>query len=209
MSSRSPATRSAARHAGSRARPELGAEETAALFAAYRSGDRAALDAIVGRVSRELRRLARAQLARERADHSLSSGELVNEAYLRLIPQRTLQDRRHFLAIASRLMRRILLNHARERNAVKRGRGVVRVPLDEALDAARSVGPSALDTLTVHEALERLAAVDARQARVVELKVFGELRRAEVAALLEVSEGTVKRDWTLARAWLRQELGAS
>ena len=185
------------------------AAESEILFSAYRDGDRAALDALIGRLNRELRRLARTQLTRERRDHSLCSGELVNEAYLLLIPQRNVQNRAHFVAIAARLMRRILLNHARDRRAKKRGGGDVKVPLDEALDAVRSGASDVVDTLTVHQALERLEELDPRQARVVELKVFGDLKRTEIASLLEVSEGTVKRDWSLARAWLRRELDSS
>jgi len=185
------------------------AAESEVLFSAYRDGDRAALDALIGRLDRELRRLARIQLTRERPDHSLCSGELVNEAYLRLITQRNVQNRAHFVAIAARLMRRILLNHARDRKAKKRGGGDVKVPLDEALDAVRSGAADVVDTLTVHQALERLAELDPRQARVVELKVFGDLKRAEIATLLAISEGTVKRDWAMARAWLRKELGTT
>ena len=183
--------------------------ESEILFAAYRKGDRAALDVLIARLDTELRRLARTQLARERLDHSLCSGELVNEAYLRLIPQRNLQNREHFVAIAARLMHRILMSHARDRKAKKRGGDDVKVSLDEALDAASSGASDVVDTLTVHLALERLAELDPRQARVVELKVFGGLKRAEIASFLDVSEGTIKRDWAMARAWLRKELGST
>lgn len=170
------------------------------------SGDGAAVADLMPVVYDELRRLARSYVRRERAQ-SVQATELVHEAYLRLAggrPQRW-QGRTHFLAIAAIGMRRLLVERARARGAEKRGGGRVQVTLDDALVA----GPgAAVDLLAVDEALSALAALDARQARIVELRFFGGLTVEETAEATGVSPATVKRDWTLARAWLKRELGA-
>ena len=154
----------------------------------------------------ELRRLARAYVRRERA-RSVQATELVHEAYLRLAGDRPRrwQGRTHFLAIAAIGMRRVLVERARARGAAKRGGDQVQVTLDDALVASPG---AAVDVLALDEALSALAALDARQARVVELRFFGGLTVDETAEAAGVSPATVKRDWTLARAWLQRELGA-
>jgi len=176
-----------------------------ALVDRLASGDGAAVADLMPVVYDELRRLARHYVRRERAQ-SVQATELVHEAYLRLAgdrPQRW-QGRTHFLAIAAIGMRRLLVERARARGAEKRGGNRVQVTLDDALVA----GPGAsVDLLAVDEALSTLAALDARQARVVELRFFGGLTVEETAEAAGVSPATVKRDWTLARAWLKRELG--
>jgi len=173
---------------------------------AARAGDTAALDALFPIVYDELRRLARAALARERADHTLQPTALVHEAYLRLVAQHSADwaGRAYFFSLAASLMRRILVNHARDRTALKRGGGAAAVTLSE----AERVADGELDVLGLHEALERLAALDPRQARVVELKFFGGLEIDEIAGVVGVSPATVRRDWSLARLWLGRELSA-
>ena len=177
-----------------------------ALVERLASGDGAAVADLMPVVYDELRRLARSYVRRERAQ-SVQATELVHEAYLRLAggrPQRW-RGRTHFLAIAAIGMRRLLVERARARGAEKRGGGRVQVTLDDALVA----GPgAAVDLLAVDEALSALAALDARQARIVELRFFGGLTVEETAEATGVSPATVKRDWTLARAWLKRELGA-
>ena len=176
-----------------------------ALVDRLASGDGAAVADLMPVVYDELRRLARRYVRRERAQ-SVQATELVHEAYLRLAgdrPQRW-RGRTHFLAIAAIGMRRLLVERARARGAEKRGGNRVQVTLDDALVA----GPGAsVDLLAVDEALSTLAALDARQARIVELRFFGGLTVEETAEAAGVSPATVKRDWTLARAWLKRELG--
>ena len=175
------------------------------LRAAHR-GDSDALDSVFPRVYDELKRLARAQLAQERPEHTLQPTALVHEAYLRLIDQHSADftDRACFFGLAATMMRRILVNHARDRQAAKRGAGAVVVTLSA---AAEQPGEE-VDLLGLHDALETLATLDARQARVVELKFFAGLEMDEIAALLEVSSATVRRDWTMAKMWLGRELAA-
>ncbi len=175
------------------------------LLANLRGGDDAALPGLIAGVQDELRALAARHLARERPDHTLQPTALVNEAYLRLIDQRdqNWEARSHFLAIASTAMRRVLMEHARSRVAQKRGGGAQRVTLFEV--------PSALDErpenlLALDDALEQFAAIDPKNARIVELRWFGGLEVAEIAALLEVSTRTVERGWRAAAAWLRERL---
>jgi RNA polymerase sigma factor (TIGR02999 family) len=153
----------------------------------------------------ELRRLARHYMRSERANHTLQPTALVNEAYLRLIAQPGVswQSRAHFFAAAAQLMRRILVDHARAHRAGKRGGAQQQVTLDENLLSPES---ASVDVLAVHEALENLAKLDARQARIVELHFFGGLTFEEIAHVLGTSERTVKRDWAMARAWLKLEL---
>jgi RNA polymerase sigma factor (TIGR02999 family) len=155
----------------------------------------------------ELRKIAAAYLRKERPGQTLQPTALVNEAYLRLAADRKApwKDRTHFLAIAALSMRQILVERARSRNAAKRGAGAEKVTLDDARlavnDAARGI-----DVLALDRALEKLEALDAHQAKVVELRYFGGLTVEEAAEALEISPATVKRHWTLARAWLRREL---
>ena len=153
----------------------------------------------------ELRRIARVYLRRERSHHTLQPTALVHEAYLRLIDQHSVdwRNRTQFLGLAATMMRRVLVNYARDRSAAKRGGGVERVTLAAAQGVA---DPPAVDVLALHEALERLQAVDVRKSRVVELKFFGGLTTDEAAEVLDVSHATVERDWTLARAWLYDSL---
>ena len=153
----------------------------------------------------ELRRIARRCLAGERGGHSLQATALVNEAYLRLIDARHVDwhNRTHFLAIAARLMRRILVDVARAKGYHKRGGGAVRVTFDEALVVTNEPGQ---DLVALDDALAALADVDERKARVIELRFFGGLSVEESAAVLKVSVDTVMRDWTLAKAWLLREL---
>jgi RNA polymerase sigma factor (TIGR02999 family) len=153
----------------------------------------------------ELRRIARRCLAGERGGHSLQATELVNEAYLRLIDARHVdwQNRTHFLAISARLMRRILVDVARTKGYQKRGGGAVRVTFDDALVVTDQPGQ---DLVALDDALEALAAVHERKARVIELRFFGGLSVEETAAVLKVSVDTVMRDWKLAKAWLLREL---
>jgi RNA polymerase sigma-70 factor, ECF subfamily len=153
----------------------------------------------------ELRRIARRCLAGERGGHSLQATALVNEAYLRLIDARHVdwQNRTHFLAISARLMRRILVDVARTKGYQKRGGGAVRVTFDDALVVTDQPGQ---DLVALDDALEALAAVDERKARVIELRFFGGLSVEETAAVLKVSVDTVMRDWKLAKAWLLREL---
>ena len=170
------------------------------------SGEGDAAEALMPVVYDELRRLARGYVRRERA-RSVQATELVHEAYLRLAGDRPRRwrGRTHFLAIAAISMRRVLVERARARGAAKRGGDRVQVTLDDAFAA----GPgTAVDLLALDEALSSLAALDARQARVVELRFFGGLTVEETAEATGVSPATVKRDWTLARAWLKRELGA-
>lgn len=178
------------------------------LLSAWREGDATALDRLVPLVHAELRRLARRQMAGERPGHTLQTTALVNEAYMRLSDLQRVewQDRGHFFAMAARLMRRILVDHARARRVQKRGDGV----RPAAIDAARSVAIPArsIDLLALDEALTALAALDERKAQVVELRYFGGLTAGETAAALEVSEETVHRDWRLAKLWLLRTLGA-
>lgn len=173
----------------------------------WRAGDQAALDRLTPVVYHELHRLAAAYLRRERPDHTLQPTALIHEAYLRLIDQSVpaFNSRAHFFGVAAHLMRQILVDFARAHRATKRGSGN-KVEIDEArhLTAAPSD-----DLLDLHESIERLAAVDARKARVVELRYFGGLSREEVAEALGLTLATVKRDLSLAEAWLRRDMGAA
>jgi RNA polymerase sigma factor (TIGR02999 family) len=175
------------------------------LLRAWGNGDDGALEQLTPLVEAELRRLARAYMSRERRDHTLQPTALVNEAFLRLTEARRLrwQDRAHFLGISARLMRRVLVDHARARGYRKRGGGAERVTLVEGLVASPEL---ALDVVALDRALDALAAVDVRKSRVVELRYFGGLSVEETAEVLHVSPDTVKRDWRLAKLWLLHEL---
>jgi RNA polymerase sigma-70 factor (ECF subfamily) len=156
----------------------------------------------------ELHRVARHQMRHERGDHTLQATALVHEAYLRLVhqPERTWQNRAHFIGVAACAMRRILVDHARARQTAKRGSAAQRVPLEEPL-LLTDEQPD--DLVALDEALERLARLDARQGRVVELRFFGGLTVEETAEALGISPKTVKRDWSVARAWLHREVSKS
>jgi RNA polymerase sigma factor (TIGR02999 family) len=175
------------------------------LLHAWRRGDERALDTVLPLVYDELRRIARRHLGRERAGHTLEPTALVNEVYLRLVDARQVdwRDRLHFFAIASRIMRRVLVDGARARRAGKRGGGTPVAPLEEGDVRAAE---RAADLLALDDALEALSALDARKGRVVELRVFAGLSLEETAAALGVSPDTVTRDWKFATSWLRQEL---
>ena len=175
------------------------------LLRAWADGDDGALERLTPLVETELRRLARAYMRRERRGHTLQTTALVNEAFLRLTDARRVrfQDRAHFLGISARLMRRVLVDHARMRGYQKRGGGAQRVTLDEGLAKTPEI---ALDVVALDRALSALAEVDARKGRMVELRFFGGLSVEETAAVLGVSADTVKRDWRLAKLWLLREL---
>ena len=179
-----------------------------ALLLEWGAGAEAAKVELLPLVYDELRRIARLYLQRERADHTLQPTALVHEAYLRLIDQRRVdwRNRAQFVGLAATMMRRILVNHARDRAAMKRGGEVRHVPLTVALDAAAE---RPLDVVALHEALDRLETIDARKSRVVELKFFGGLTTNEVAEVIEASPATIERDWSFARAWLYDALKPS
>lgn len=171
---------------------------------AWGQGDQGALDELSPLVYDELRRVARGYLRRERRGHTLQTSALVNEAFVRLIDQRVnWQNRAHFFGVAAQLMRRILVDYARNHQASKRGSGAARLALDEALDEAATQDA---DLLALDDALNSLAAFDPRQSRIVELRYFGGLTIAETAEVLGIGHTTVEREWNLARAWLRREL---
>jgi len=176
------------------------------LLKEWSAGDRRALDRLTPLVYEELRHQATRYLRRERPGHTLQTTALIHEAYLRLIDAKDVnwQSRAHFFAIAANLMRRVLVEHARRRDSDKRGGSQVRVQLDEALAVADETD---VDLLAIDEALNRLTTIDPQQARVVELRFFSGLTVEETAAALGVSPKTVKRDWSVARAWLRREIG--
>lgn len=174
------------------------------LLQAWSEGDLSARDELAALVHDQLRRRAAACLRRERPDHTLQPTALVHEAFIRLMGQRRVAwaNRAQFFALAGRLMRRILVDHARERHAAKRSGGL-RVTLDEALAV---VPPLACEVLLLDEALRDLAALDARQAEIVELRYFAGLSEMEVAAALDLSRATVTREWQSARAWLHRRI---
>jgi RNA polymerase sigma factor (TIGR02999 family) len=180
-------------------------KEITQLLLAWGEGDETALAALTPLVYAELRRRAHRYMGGERAGHTLQTTALVNEAYLRLVDSQNVrwQNRAHFFAVSAELMRRILVDFARSRGYQKRGGGARHVGLDEAAVVAADRGA---EMVALDEALQTLAGLDARQGRVVELRYFGGLSDAEIAEVLKVSVGTVRRDWTLARAWLNLEL---
>jgi len=175
------------------------------LLAQMRDGKTGASDELFARVHHELRRLAAGQMRHERRDHTLQATALVHEAYLRLVDQReaSSENRAHFFGTAASVMRRILIDHARARQADKRGGDQVRVDLDEAGGVAAEHSDSLVE---LDAAVDRLAAIDPRRARVVELRFFGGLTVEEIAGVMGVGTRTVDRDWRVARAWLRREL---
>ena len=179
--------------------------EITGLLVDWSNGDQAALEKLLPLVEQELHRLAHSYMRREDPDHTLQTTALVNEAYLKLIDQKKTrwQNRAHFFAIAAKIMRRILLNYARDQHRKKRGGKAVKVSLSDV--SLFSMGrPEEL--IALDEALERLAKIDERKARVVELKYFGGLETDEIAEVLKVAPITVLRDWRFARAWLLREI---
>lgn len=180
-------------------------EEISQLLTHWSKGDKAALDKLIPLVYAELRRLARHYIRGERADLTLQTSALVNEAYLRLVDYRKMrwQDRAHFFAIAAQLMRRILVEHARKRRAAKRGGGAVQISLSGAASAKEQ---RTVDLIALDRALGELADIDERRSRIVELRYFGGLNIEETAAALEVSPVTVQREWRIAKAWLHRAI---
>ena len=180
-------------------------EEITARLRAAAQGDRASLDEVFALVYEELRRLAKAQRRRWSGDDTLDTTALVHEAYLKLVDQRAARwnDRSHFLAVASKAMRHVLVNYAEQRRAAKRGGGAEVVPLDDTNPVSEEVAD---DVVALHEALGRLAQMSERQVRVVEARFFAGLSIEETADALQISPATVKRDWQLASAWLHREV---
>jgi RNA polymerase sigma factor (TIGR02999 family) len=182
-------------------------QDVTSLLHAWQAGDDDALDFLIPLVYDELRRVARARLRAEPAGHLLQTTALVHEAYLRLadIDHMNVQNRAHLLALSGRLMRQILVDHARRKGSRKRGGGVMPLALDD-VDVHAASGPLRIDVLALNEALDELSSFDSRLCQVVELKFFGGLNILETAEALGVSTATVERDWTVAKAWLHQRL---
>jgi RNA polymerase sigma factor (TIGR02999 family) len=182
-----------------------GSSNLTQLLAAWSAGDESALAALTPLVHQELHRLAARHMAGERPGHILQATALVNEAYVRLVDWKEVrwQNRAHFFAMAAQIMRRVLVDVARTRNRAKRGKGQLHVSLSEAADMS---APQGVDLVALDDALKGLEALDVRQSRVVELRFFGGLSLEETAHVLGVSVATVRRDWSLARAWLYREL---
>src|SRR6266542_6973763 len=178
------------------------------LVKKWSDGDETALEQLIPLVHDELHRLAHQHMLREGPGHILQTSALINEAYMRLVdqPQIRWENRTHFFGIAARLMRRILVDEARKRNSAKRGGRLIQVSLDEAAAISQV---QAANVVALDDALKSLETVDARQSEIVELRFFGGLSIDETAEVLKVSPGTVMRDWTFARAWLKNEMSAA
>lgn len=183
-------------------------DEVTHLLLEWSDGNEAALEQLTPLVYEELHRLAHRHMRRERPGHTLQTTALLNEAFVHIIDQRSVhwRCRAQFLAIASRLMRRILVDHARAHNREKRGGGALQMPLDEAAFVSQE---RATDLIALDDALSDLEVIDQRKSQVVELRFFGGMKVEEIAEALHVSEVTVMRDWRTARAWLRREIGTS
>jgi RNA polymerase sigma factor (TIGR02999 family) len=203
-----PATPKTGGSAGSKTKGQMGAQGATGvtrLLAQWADGDRQATEELLSLVYDELRRLARSYLQRENPGHTLQSTALVHEAYLRLVEQDvSSQSRAHFFGIAAQMMRRILVDHARRRNAAKRDAERLRVLAGPSIDTSSNEAP---DLLALDSALKSFERIDARQARIVELRFFAGLTVEETAEIANVSAATVKREWRTARAWLRHEIG--
>jgi RNA polymerase sigma-70 factor, ECF subfamily len=182
--------------------------EVTQLLVAWSDGDEAARDRLMPLVYDELHRLAHQYMRRERRGHTMQTSALVNEAYLRLVGQNRThwQSRAHFFGIAARLMRQILVDEARRRSYAKRGGGAVRVTFDETKTLVQEQSANVMD---LDEALNTLEQIDSRKSQIVELRFFGGMSIEETAEALKVSPGTVMREWTFARAWLRNEMSRS
>jgi RNA polymerase sigma factor (TIGR02999 family) len=180
---------------------EQSRKDVSGLLADWSQGSEAARDDLIPLVYEQLRRLAGHHMALEQSGHSLQATALVNEAYLRLVDQRKIrwQGRAHFFALASAMMRRVLVDHARRRRYAKRGGAAPHVPLDEALIVCKE---RSADVIALDDALTRLAAIDRRKSQVVEMRYFDGLTEQETAEVLKVSPVTVRRDWSTAKAWL-------
>ena len=180
-------------------------QEVTQLLKDWSGGDEGALGKLIPLVQPELHRLAHHYMSRERTGHTLQTTALLNEAYLHLVddPKRNWQNRTHFMAAAAQLMRRIIVDYARERRSLKRGGGALKVSLDE---AALVTEKQSEELLALDEALERLAAQDPRKNQIVELRYFGGLTVEETAEFLKLSDRTVKREWRIAKAWLYRAL---
>jgi RNA polymerase sigma-70 factor (ECF subfamily) len=188
--------------------PAPSPHEITQLLAEWSNGNQTALDKLYPLVYDELHRMAARYMNRERKGHTLQTTALINEAYVRLVDQKHVhwENRAHFFAISAKIMRRILIDHARRHVYAKRGGGAQRISLDE---SALIADECASELLLLEEALKRLAEVDPRRSQVVELRYFGGLNNEEIAGVLKISENTVTRDWNMARAWLYQELSGS
>jgi RNA polymerase sigma-70 factor (ECF subfamily) len=175
------------------------------LLLRWSSGDKSALDELTTVVYSELRRLAKRYMGRERQDHTLQTSALINEAYLRLVDQQSVEwkDRTHFFAVSAQIMRHILVDHARKYQSRKRGAGAQKIPLENTILANKQ---RAVELVTLDEALNDLAAMDWRQSQIVELRFFGGLTVEETAEVLQISPITVMREWRLAKAWLHNTM---
>ena len=180
--------------------------EITELLICWSNGDRTALEKLMPLVEKELHRLAHRYMRQEHPGHTLQTTALINETYLRLVQQSRVrwQNRAHFFGIAAQIMRRVLLNYARDQKRVKRGGGAFRVSLSE-VDLVSD--EKSVELLALDEALQKLSAIDARKSQVVELRYFGGLSIDEIAEVLKVSMATVERDWDMAKAWLAREIG--
>lgn len=178
------------------------------LLLAWNAGDQTALDELMPIVYAELRKLARSYMRRQRPDHTLQTTALVNEAYLRLIDSSRVnwQNRTHFFSISAQLMRRVLVDFARAKNSLKRGGERIQITLNEEIEAPAE---KAMDLVALNDALDNLAKMSERPAKIVELRYFGGLNEEEIAECLDVSTRTVRRDWSIARAWLYRELSGT
>lgn len=185
--------------------PTASRNDVTGFLIEWSKGDQEALNKLMPLVYDELRRLASRYLRHERPGHSLQTTALVHEAYLKLVDQKNanLQNRVQFFAVAAQVMRHILVDYARSRQALKRGRNYFRLSLDEAAISSEEKDP---DLLALNEALNSLAAIDPQQSRVVELRVFGGLTVEDTAATLGISPRTVKREWSMAKAWLHRQI---
>jgi RNA polymerase sigma factor (TIGR02999 family) len=185
-----------------------GSHEITQLLLSWSQGDAKALDDLMPLVHLELKRLARRRMRAERNGHTLQTNGLVNEAYIRLVDATRIQwqNRAHFFAVSARLMRQILVDYARSRRYQKRGGNLTIIPLDHAPTPRTRQND---DVLAIHDALLRLSEIDERKGQVVELRFFGGLTEDQAAEVLNVSSETVKRDWRLAKAWLRRELNSA
>ena len=185
--------------------PIAASHEVTQLLMAWNDGDQTALERLIPLVHAELHRIARRYMSNERAGHTLQTSALINEAYLRLIDAQQVrwQNRAHFFGIAAQLMRRVLVDFARSRGYKKRGGGAVQVSLDETMVITKERGE---DLVALDEALSALSELDERKGRVVEMRFFGGLSEKEIAEALTVSQETVRRDWRLAKSWLRRRL---
>ena len=186
-------------------KPDFATPDITRLLVEWGGGDQAALDELMPVVHAELQKLAHSYMRRENFAHTLQTTALVNEAYLRLIDQKSVQwqSRAHFFGIAAQMMRRILIDHARSHEYAKRGGKAAKISLD---DVAEISDEKATEMIALDEALTELTKIDARRGRVVELRYFGGLSNDEIAAVLQISVNTVLRDWNLAKAWLHRTL---